>query len=78
MILNLFKKELIEKSIVLGSRMDKLMTVHGLDISSDQVKYEEVDNHNNCATKSKKSLKLNKSGNAKKKRDVTKSEIEKV
>jgi hypothetical protein len=37
----------------------------GLDNSSDQVKYE-VDNHNNCATKSKESLKLNKSGKGQK------------
>jgi hypothetical protein len=56
--------------------MAKLMTDLGLDTSSDQVKDEEVDNHNYCATKLKESLKLNKSGKVKKKRDVTKSEIE--
>jgi lipid II:glycine glycyltransferase (peptidoglycan interpeptide bridge formation enzyme) len=55
--------------------MVKLMTDLDLDNSSDQMK-DEVENHNNCATKSKESLKLNKSGKVKKKRDVTKNEIE--
>jgi hypothetical protein len=45
--------------------MAKLVTDLVLDNSSDQVKYE-VDNHNNCATKSKESLKLNKSGKGQK------------
>jgi hypothetical protein len=67
----------LKKSIALGSRMAKLITNLGLDTSSDQVKDEEVGNHNECATNSKNSLKLNKSGNDKKKRDVTKSETEK-
>jgi hypothetical protein len=75
-MLNLLKKDWIEKSIALGSRMAKLMTDLDLDISSDHVEDEEVDNHNNCTRKSKKSLKLNKSGNMKKKRHVTKSETD--
>jgi hypothetical protein len=56
--------------------MAKLMTDLDLGISSDHVEDEEVDNHNNCTRKSKKSLKLNKSGNMKKKRHVTKSETD--
>jgi hypothetical protein len=47
------KKDQIEKSIALGSRMVKLMTDLELDISSDHVEDEEVDNHNNCTRKSK-------------------------
>jgi hypothetical protein len=75
-MLNLLKKDRIEKSIALGSRMAKLMTGLEFDILSDHVEDEEVDNHNNCTRKSKKSLKLNKSGNMKKKRHVTKSETD--
>jgi hypothetical protein len=76
-MLTLLKKDRIEKSIALGSRMAKLMTDLGLDISSDHVENEEVDNHNNCTRKSKKSVKLNKSENMKKKkRHVTKSETD--
>jgi hypothetical protein len=37
-MLTLLKKDRIEKSIALGSRMAKLMTDLGLDISSDQMK----------------------------------------
>jgi hypothetical protein len=50
--------------------MAKLMTDLGLDISSDHVENEEVDNHNNCTRKSKKSVKLNKSENMKKRRGM--------
>jgi hypothetical protein len=70
------KKDRIENSIALGSRMATLMTDLELAMSSDHVEDEEVDNHNNCTRKSKKSLKLNKSENMKRKRHVTKSETD--
>jgi hypothetical protein len=50
-MLNLLKKDQIEKLIALGSRMAKLMIDLELDISSDHVEDEEVDNHNNCTRK---------------------------
>jgi hypothetical protein len=56
--------------------MAKLMTDLELAMPSDHVEDEEVDNHNNCTRKSKKSLKLNKSGNMKRKRHVTKNETD--
>jgi hypothetical protein len=70
------KKDRIENSIALGSKMATLMTDLELAMSSDHVEDEEVDNHNNCTRKSKKSLKLNKSENMKRKRHVTKSETD--
>jgi hypothetical protein len=56
--------------------MANLMTDLELAMPSDHVEDEEVDNHNNCTRKSKKSLKLNKSGNMKRKRHVTKNETD--
>jgi hypothetical protein len=56
--------------------MAKLMTDLELAMPSDHVEDEEVDNHNNCTRKSKKSLKLNKSENMKRKRHVTKNETD--
>jgi hypothetical protein len=42
----------------------------GIDISNDHSDKEVVEDGDNCPTKSKKSLKLSKSGKKKKKRDV--------
>jgi hypothetical protein len=46
------------------------MTDLGLDTSTDHVDNEVLEDGNNCPSKSKKSLKLNKSGKKKKNRDV--------
>jgi hypothetical protein len=42
------KKEHIEQSIALGSRMAKLMTDLSLDVSTDHVENEKVEDDNNC------------------------------